>query len=174
MKAYFHIFSPFFSYNLTMRNWKQAVAILLLIVAPVGVYLLWPSDEARIRKLVLNEAQAIETEDIQAVMKGISYNYSDDKGLSYLLIKRLLEREFQRLNNIKVSYSDLLIEVRDDDTAIAVMDLHVTSEDTGGTNNESPRYMLGGSENPAVLNLALRKEGTGKWIIRSSSWPPVF
>ncbi len=143
---------------------------MLLIVTPVAVYFLWPSDEARIRKLVRLEAKAIEAEDIQAVMKGISYNYSDEKGLSYLLIKRLLEREFQRLNNIKFRYSDLLIEVRDNDTAIAVMDLHVTS----GTNTESPRYVLGDKENPVVLNLALRKEGAGKWIIRSSSWPPAF
>ena len=99
-------------YNLFMKNWKQGVGILLLIVAPVAVYLLWPSDEARIRKLVRLEAQALEAEDMEAVMKGISYNYSDDKGLSYLLIKRILEREFQRLNNIRVSYSDLLIVVR--------------------------------------------------------------
>ncbi len=143
---------------------------MLLIVAPVGVYLLWPSDEARIKKLVMKEAQALGAEDIQAVMKGISFNYSDEKGLSYLLIKRLLEREFDRLNNIDVSYSDLLIVVRDDDTASAVMDLHVTS----GTNNESPRYVLGDAESPVVLNLSLRKEGAGKWMIRSSSWPPAF
>ncbi|MCK4911882.1 MAG: hypothetical protein KAR83_09570 [Thermodesulfovibrionales bacterium] len=153
-----------------MKSWKQGVSIFLLIVAPVAVYLLWPSDEARIRKLVKLEAQAIEAEDIQAVMKGISYNYSDDKGLSYLLIKRIMEREFARLNNIKFSYSDLHIVVRDDDTATAVMDLHVTA---GGT-EAAPRYVLGDSETPVVLNLALKKEGTGKWTIRSSSWPPAF
>ena len=151
---------------------------MLLIVAPVAVYLLWPSDEARIRKLVKNEVLAIEAEDIQAVMKGISYNYSDDKGLSYLLIKRLLEREFQRLSNIKINYSDLLIEVRDDDTATAVMDLHVTSGitggGTGGGTEAAPRYVIGDAEAPVVLNLALKKEGTGKWTIRSSAWPPAF
>ncbi len=161
-------------YNLFMKSWKQGVVILLLIVAPVAVYLLWPTDEARIRKLVRHEAQALEAEDIQAVMKGISFNYSDEKGLSYLLIKRLLQREFEHLNNIRVSYSDLLIEVRDDDTATAVMDLHVTSGDTGGGTEAAPRYLLGDAETPVVLNLSLRKEGAGKWIIRSSKWPPAF
>ena len=157
-----------------MKNWKRGVAIFLLIVAPVAVYHLWPSDEARIRKLVMLEAQALGAEDMEAVMKGISFNYSDEKGLSYLLIKRLLQREFERLNNIKVSYSDLHIVVRDDDTATAVMDLRVTSGGMGGGTEAAPRYILGGAETPAVLNLTLKKEGAGSWTIRSSKWPPSY
>ncbi len=161
-----------------MKNWKRGVAIFLLIVAPVAVYHLWPTDEARIRKLVMLEAQAFGAEDMEAVMKGISFNYSDEKGLSYLLIKRLLQRKFERLNNIKVSYSDLHIEVRDDDTATAVMDLRVTSGGMGGGmgggTEAAPRYILGGAETPAVLNLTLKKEGAGKWTIRSSKWPPSY
>lgn len=153
-----------------MKSWRQGIVIFLLIVAPVSVYLLWPTDEARIRKLVKLEAQALEAEDMEAVMKGISFNYSDERGLSYLLIKRILEREFVRLNNIKVSYSDLHIVVRDDGTATAVMDLLVTA---GGA-EAAPRYVLGDAETPVVMNLALKKEGTGKWSIRSTSWPPAF
>ena len=60
-------------YNSVMSNWKQGIGILLLIVAPVAVYHLWPSDEARIRKLVMLEAQALGAEDMEAVMKGISF-----------------------------------------------------------------------------------------------------
>ncbi|KKK92310.1 hypothetical protein LCGC14_2704230, partial [marine sediment metagenome] len=105
-----------------MKNWKRGVAIFLLIVAPVAVYHLWPTDEARIRKLVMLEAQALGAEDMEAVMKGISFNYSDEKGLSYLLIKRLLERAFERYSDIKVSYNDMLVEVHEDGTATAVMD----------------------------------------------------
>ena len=174
MRAYFHENGPILSYNLAMKNWKQGVAIFLLIVAPVAVYHLWPTDEARIRKLVMLEAQALGAEDMEAVMKGISFNYSDEKGLSYLLIKRLLQREFERLNNIKINYSDLLIEVREDGTATAVMDIRVTSGSTGGGSGEAQRYVLGSAEAPAVLNLTLKKEGAGKWMVRSSKWPPSF
>jgi len=153
-----------------MKNWKRGVAIFLLIVAPVAVYHLWPTDEARIRKLVMLEAQALGAEDMEAVMKGISFNYSDEKGLSYLLIKRLLERAFERYSDIKVSYNDMLVEVHEDGTATAVMDIRVTA----GGSGEPPRYILGGAETPAVLNLSLKKEGAGKWMVRSSKWPPSF
>jgi hypothetical protein len=157
-------------YNLHMKNWKQGVAILLLIVAPVAIYLLWPTDEARIRGLIHKEARALEAEDMEAVLKGISYNYSDDKGMSYLLIKRILEREFKKFNNLKISTSAILIEVKKDKTASAVMDLRVTAE----TLDQGIRYVLGDADIPAVLNLSLEKSPSGRWLIRSTKWPPVF
>lgn len=155
-----------------MRNWLRGIAIFLIMVTPVTVYLLWPTDEARIRKLLRQEAHAVEAKDIEAFMKGISFNYSDDYGMSYIVIKRVLKREFKREGSITITYGDILVEVRDDDTATAVMDISVTSSDSGP--DAAPRRLLGGGQAPAVLNLTLEKGTTGNWIVRSSKWPPAF
>ena len=157
-------------YNQGMKNIKQAVVILLLIVAPVAIYFLWPSDEARIRKLISAEVSAFEAKDMEAFLSGISFSYRDDRGVSYVLIKRVMEERLKRYSDINISYSDMLIEVREDETATAVMDLRVTARDS----EETRRYVLGGPDAPAVINLTLKKEGAGSWKIRSSKWPPSY
>ncbi len=159
-------------YNQGMKNIKQAVVILLLIVAPVAIYFLWPSDEARIRKLISAEVSAFEAKDMEAFLSGISFSYRDDRGVSYVLIKRVMEERLKRYDDIKISYSDMLIEVREDETATAVMDLSVTAR--GQDADSTLGYVLGGPDAPAVINLTLKKEGAGSWKIRSSKWPPSY
>ena len=67
---------------------KKAIALLfILIMTPVIIYLLWPSDEARIKKLFREGSQAIEKKDLDAAMSGVSFNYRDEYGFTYLYIR---------------------------------------------------------------------------------------
>ena len=60
---------------------KTIVSLGLLILSPVIVYLLWPSDEAKIKKLFRDGAKAREQEKIDDVMSKVSFNYTDGRGL---------------------------------------------------------------------------------------------
>jgi hypothetical protein len=145
---------------------KKSIALLfLLVVAPVIIYLLWPTEEARIRKLVRQEARAIEARDVEAVMSNISFNYQDEYGLSYLIIKKSLEQRFQRYSGIDVEYENLQVKVAPEEKeATASMDLRVLA-----SSGEEMGYAIGGDE-PASFMLRLKKGGPlGKWQVVSAS-----
>lgn len=152
-----------------MQRWLKAAGLVVLILTPVLVWVFWPSDAARIRKLVGSASAAAEARDIDALMSVVSLQYADEHGLSYLALKQILEREFKRFTRIKVDYSDLLVEVRGE-TASATMDIKITATVEG----QEPRVILGGGESRAVLHLKLAKGTADRWTVKSALWPPAY
>lgn len=146
---------------------KKTIAILfLLLLTPVILYLLWPSDENRIKKLFKEGSAAIEKEDLNAVMSKVSFNYQDEYGFNYLYIKDMMKYVFKQMNDIKVEYENLKINVTDK-TATADMDLMVLATISGNTG-----YILGDLAKPAHLKFTLEKERS-KWsVIKSEGLPP--
>ena len=45
-------------------------------------------------------------------MSKASFNYQDDYGLSYAMLKRVLEEQFKVMSDIKVEYENLKVEVK--------------------------------------------------------------
>jgi hypothetical protein len=142
---------------------RKSVILLLLVIAGAAVYLLWPSDEARIKKLLKEEVRAVEGEDIEGVMDGVSYNYQDERGLSYLLLQRAIERQFARYSDVVVEYENLEVDV-DEGRAEARMDLRVIA-----TWGQDRGYYLGDIKEPARLTLELQKSPARKWLITKGS-----
>lgn len=142
---------------------RKSVILLVLVIAGAAAYLLWPSDEARIKKLLKEEVRAVEQEDIEGVMDGVSYNYRDEHGLSYLLLKRTLERQFTRYSDIEVEYENIEVGVNKD-RAEARMDLRVIA-----TWGQDRGYYLGDIKTPARLTLELEKSPARKWLITKGS-----
>lgn len=140
---------------------KSIIFLALLIISPVIIYFLWPTDEGRIRKLFKEGAKAVEARKADDVMSRISYTYTDRHGLSYLALKQGMEREFRRMSNIRIEYEITQIEVRDK-AATAGIDVRVIAsygKDTG--------YVVGDAARPAHLSFSLEKGPTG-WLIESS------
>ncbi len=145
---------------------KKSIALLfVLIVSPMIIYVLWPTEEARIKKLVRQAAHAIETEDIEEVMSKVSFNYQDEYGLSYLLVKKGLEQHFQRYSSLDVDYENLKIEIAEgSEESTASMDLRVVA-----SAGQQMGYVLGG-DGPARFELRLKKEGPlKKWQVVEAS-----
>ena len=138
---------------------RKSIALLfILIAAPLIIYLIWPSDESRIRKLFKEGAQAVEKEDLDAAMSKMSYNYRDEYGLTYLYMKELMKSAFHRMKDIKVEYENLKINITDR-TSTADMDVRIIA--TVGNN---AGYIMGDLPNPVHLKFTLEKERT-KWLV---------
>jgi hypothetical protein len=146
---------------------KKTIAILfLLLLTPVILYLLWPSDESRIKKLFKEGSAAIEKEDLDAVMSKVSFNYQDEYGFNYLYVKETMKYVFQQMKDIKVEYENLKINVTDK-TATADMDVMVLA-----TISDNTGYVLGDLAKPAHMKFTLEKERS-KWsVIKSEGLPP--
>jgi hypothetical protein len=138
---------------------KKTIALLfILIVTPLIIYLLWPSDESRIKKLFKEGSQAIQKEDLETVMSKVSFNYRDEYGFTYLYLKELMKTLFKQMDDIKIEYENIKINVNDD-TATADMDVLILA--TMGNNTG---YVLGDLSEPAHLTFTLEKERT-KWLV---------
>jgi hypothetical protein len=138
---------------------KKSIAFLvILIISPVIIYLLWPSDASRIRKLFREGAKAIEERNVEDVMAKVSFNFSDDHGLSYITLKRVIERTFREMSGIQVEYEikDLVIK---DEKATAEVDLRIIA-----TYGKETGYVVGDAAKPARLTFTLDKERT-TWLV---------
>jgi hypothetical protein len=145
---------------------KKSIALLFILIAvPLIIYLIWPSDESRIKKLFREGAHAIEKEDLDGAMSKVSYNYRDEYGLTYLYMKELMKSAFQRMKDIKVEYEDVKINISDR-TATADMDVRIIA--TIGNNTG---YIMGDLPNPAHLKFTLEKQRT-TWLVAKTEGLP--
>ena len=146
---------------------KKTIALLFLfILTPIILYFLWPSDESRIKKLFKEGSRAIEKEDLDAVMSKVSFNYSDEYGLTYLYLKESMKSVFQQMSDIKIEYENLNIKVNDK-IAKADMDVRIIAtigNDTG--------YIFGDLPKPVHLKFTLEKERT-KWLVTKTEGLPL-
>jgi len=140
---------------------KSVILLFLLIISPALIYFLWPSDEARIKKLIKEGAEAIEKKEIDKVMAKVSFNYQDEKGLTYILIKQILGSQFKALSGIKIEYENLKIEVKER-LATAEFDLLVIA-----TIGNQTGYIIGDLKTPARIKLFLEKERVSWLVIKT-------
>ena len=146
---------------------KTIIFLVILIICPVIVYLLWPSDESRIRKLFREGAKAVEQEKIDEVMAKVSFNYTDEYGLSYLFIKEGMAKLFQNMDNLKVEYEITRIEVKDK-AAVADLDVRVLA-----THGSDTGYIAGDLAKPFHMKFSLEKERT-TWLVTKTEGLPLI
>ena len=147
---------------------KAIILIFILILSPVLIYFLWPSDESRIKKLIKEGAAAVEKEEVDNVMAKVSFNYQDDRGMAYVLIKKILTEQFKSLSGIKIEYENLKIEVKEK-LANAEFDLRVIA-----TIGNQTGYITGDLKTPARVKLFLEKEHATWLVIKTEGTQTSF
>ncbi|MEJ2182777.1 MAG: hypothetical protein P8Y66_04565 [Nitrospirota bacterium] len=145
---------------------KAAILLMGATLAVVAFWLFWPSDEARIRKLLTETVHAVEEEDLPGVLSPVAFQYTDNHGLSYLLLKRTLQREFRHFEDIDVQMKILSVEV-DGEEAVARLDLLVLA-----TRDGERGYFFGGLKEPAHAVLYLKKNTPRGWRIERGEYEP--
>jgi len=145
---------------------KTIISLVILIMAPVLIYLLWPSDESRIRKLFREGVKAVEQEKIDEVMAKVSFNYTDEYGLTYLFIKEGMTKLFQNMENIRIEYEITRIEIKDK-TAVAELDVRVLA-----TQGSDTGYIAGDLSKPLHMKFSLEKERT-TWLVTKTAGLPL-
>ena len=145
---------------------KTIISLIILILAPVIIYFLWPSDESRIRKIFREGAKAIEQEKIDEVMARVSFNYTDEYGLTYLYVKEVMTRVFQRMDSIKIEYEITGIDIKDT-RATAELDIRVIA-----SQGSDAGYAVGDAARPVHMTFTLEKERT-TWLVTKTQGLPL-
>lgn len=148
-----------------MRKKKPLLIFHILFALVFLAYLLWPSDESRIRKLFKEGSEEVEREDLDAVMSKVSFNYRDEHGTTYLYLKESIKPVFKQMSDIKIEYENLKIKVNDKN-ATADMDVRIIA--TIGNNTG---YVMGDLAKSVHLKFTLEKE-RGKWLVTETEGLP--
>lgn len=146
---------------------RSIIFLSLLILSPIIIYLFCPSDESRIKKLFREGAEAIESEKIDDVMSKVSFNYTDEYGLTYLYVKKGMEKLFKRMDNITIEYQIKHIEIKDK-TATAELDIRVVA-----SHGQVTGYIIGDAAMPANLKFSLEKVRV-KWLVSKTKGLPLY
>lgn len=131
-----------------------AALICFVFVRPLLI-----SDEARIKKGVKDGVRAIEGKDLGKCMSYVSLHYKDEYGLTYLGVKRLLDRIFQEFDAFEIDLVNLRIILHDKETAFATFDLKVKVIYRG-----QQAYLLGSGDVVNRVKMSFAKEG-GRWRV---------
>lgn len=149
--------------------WKKEPLLIFYILFAFMflAYLLWPSDESSIKKLFKEGSEAIEREDLDAVMSKVSFNYQDESGMNYLYLKKSIKSVFQQVSDIKVEYEDLKLEINNN-SAKAGVDVRILA-----TIGNETGYILGDLAKPIHLIFTLEKEKT-RWLVTKTEGLPHY
>lgn len=131
---------------------------LLFLCAAVIVYIFYPTDEKRVRKIISNSEEAIISEDIDRLMEFVSYNYRDDYGNSYLLLKKRMQSVFGRLDDLEIESNIVKISVKDSD-AEAELSVRVSVSE-----GEDRVYIIGDAGMAQTIKVFFKKS-PHKWLI---------
>jgi hypothetical protein len=145
---------------------KSLLFIAFLILSPLLIYLLWPSDESRIRKLFREGAKAVESKKIEDVMAKVAFTYTDEHGISYILLKQGMERVFKEMGDVRIEYEIKRIDIQGE-TAVAEVDARVIA-----SYGKDRGYVFGDADKPGHLIFLLEKERT-KWLVGKTQGLPA-
>ncbi|MGC2062772.1 MAG: hypothetical protein WA610_07320 [Thermodesulfovibrionales bacterium] len=148
---------------------KRMITLLVLIfIGPLFIYLLWPSDESRIRKLFREGAAAIQAKKVDEVMAKVSFNYTDEHGMSYLFLKEGATRFFAQMDAIQVDYAVMSIRIKDEK---ATVDIEVRVIAGHG---QDRGYIAGDAAKPLHMKFFLEKERSSWLVSRTEGMPVMF
>ena len=138
----------------------------LIAAALVSALIFWvilPSEEGKIRKVMGKVRKGIEEEKILAVMGHFSRDYRDEFNNSYESVAGLIAGKFREFEGMKFATFTTEVELIDRETATCRVEARLLATFEGEFG-----YLLGTTREPASLLVALRKE-RGEWKIMGAS-----
>lgn len=137
---------------------RRYIFPLILLLSLILLFVLYPTDERQIKRIISNAEKAIVSEDIVQLMEFISYNYSDAYGNGYLHIKKTMQNVFTHLNNIETERNINKISVKES-YAEAELSVRVTASEGG-----SRGYIVGDAGKAETIKVFFEKS-PHKWLI---------
>jgi len=125
--------------------------LILMVLAAVLVAVFYPSDKKRINKVLNSCRESVLNKDIGQLMEHISYNYRDDYGGSYLVLKKRAEMIFSRFNEFEVAADVMKITV-DREQAEAHLKVSIIATEDGRRG-----YYIGDAEKARDVRVFLEK-----------------
>lgn len=125
--------------------------LILIALAAVLVAVFYPSEKKRINKVLKACRESVLHEDVGQLMEQISYNYRDDYGSSYLVLKKRAEMIFSRLSDFDITADVMNITV-DSEQAEAHLKVNIIATEDGRRG-----YYIGDAVEASDIRVLLEK-----------------
>lgn len=147
-----------------MGNTKFAFILFIVFsgAAAAGWWIFIASNpEGKIMSSLQEGKRAVEAEDIEAAISLVSTGYSDERGFTYLVLKRLLRDAFAEFDDFEVEWGPAAVTLPDggEDRALAAVDTRVFVT-LGGKQG----ILVGTLDEPAHLEIFFVKKPWG-WFV---------
>ncbi len=145
------------------RRYSIVGTIIFLFV--VVVYFFFPTDENLIRKTIAAGERAVMSEDIDRLMECVSYNYQDEYGNNYLLLRKRLMDMFRRMDTIEVQKELRRISIQEKRAEVELSVRVLAARASASARNTAERkYVLGDVSDGKTIHVFLEKS-LQKWLI---------
>src|SRR3990172_10774957 len=141
----------------------KKTGLLVIIVLVISGCILFYSgilDKWRVSGVIKGVEKAMEHEDTEKIMSGISLKYTDDYGFNYPMVKRMLNDLFKDFDKFDVTIKNPVIQITDD-TAIVKFDIRVAVDWNG-----NPSYIVGTNRSAAHIRAFLAREFLSWKVVR--------
>ena len=141
---------------------KKTGLLVIIVLLLAGIILFYSGilDKWRVRGIIKGIEKAMEQEDAEKIMSGISLKYADDYGFDYPMAKRMLSDLFKDFEKFDVTIKNPVIQIKDD-TAIVKLDVRVAVDWNG-----NPSYIVGTNRSAAHIRAFLAKEFLSWKVVR--------
>ena len=132
---------------------RSHIYFVVVAISILLVYILYPTDKKRIKKVIENSRQAVIAEDIDRLMDVVSFNYRDSYGGTYLLLKKRVETAFHRYDDFEATADVMGVSIEGTQAEASVR-MSVIASDADGSNRG---YLIGDAEGARDVKIMLDK-----------------
>ena len=144
----------------------KKIVLPLIILAVLLIYFLTGKGHStrEIESTFIKMFDAGKKKDFDSVLEHFSITYKDDYGGTYLIVKNILKRFFDKFDSFDISFSDLKASFKEneqgDSIAYVNFDIFIS-----GIGSGLPVPILGTETNTENLTITMKKSTFGKWKI---------
>ncbi len=146
---------------------KYIIPLLIIVVLIFYFFLLATRDKDasnEIELLLNNLVESGEREDIDVVMEYFSQEYSDSSGRTYLSVKTIIEKAFERFDAIEAGYSDLIVSTMENEKGETETTANLSIW-IKGLRSGTTYKLIGSEDSPQNIDIVFDSVMFGGWKI---------
>ena len=143
---------------------RYLIPAAIIVVLIVYFFVLSGDDTSEIEGVFDDIIESARDKDQEGVLERFSIHYKDDNGYNYLVIKRVLENEFQSFDSLDGSYENVSVQITEDGNGERVARAKVGVK-ASGVRGGVPKILLGSEDSYDDITVTLKKSSLGGWKI---------
>jgi len=147
----------------------KIITIFVVLIIGIAAFFLWPSsdDPSEIEKVLNKMITAGEGRSSEGVTEHASFDYRDDYGASYFVVKKIVQTVFEKFDNFETTYNKLSVTMNEteDGNKIAIANLNMNIK---GYKSNIPINILRKDDSFENITLTFKKSKLGEWKVIKS------
>ena len=147
----------------------KIITIFVVLIIGIAAFFLWPSsdDPSEIEKVLNKIITASEGGSYEGVTEHVSFDYRDEYGASYFVVKKIVQTVFEKFDKFETTYNNLSVTMNEteDGNKIAIANLNMNIK---GYKSNIPINVLGKDDSFENITLTFKKSKLGEWKVIKS------